>query len=417
MQASTQASGLTLDEFDEATLADWQAQVERDLKGKKTAADLVYQVEPGLELRAYYTREQASESLGDFHLWLAEQQSAREVQSVWELNVSSDAEADQALRHAAEFEVGKVLLRGSTLRSAYGVSVWHPGQGGIYTTTAWLNGKGPLPIESLLSAVEKQEPILLAGHYWADQGFAPSWQLSLALLALEELDRSFQNRGIATERWLPLCQISLGTSTEYLTEIAKIRAFRLLVGQWLAAKGMPPIYIPVWAYSARLTQSQVDLHTNLLRHSIEGLAAVVGGADYLVLAPHNARNPQVDTPMQALRWSAHILNLMKYEGRLGQVRDVAAGSWFAERLTLALAEKAWIQVQELSQASPSLSQAWEKVLPALSAQAMNDLASAYQTGNKVLVGSNKYPYQAEYTPKAPQQYETEEGGWGYYLEG
>ena len=91
-----------------------------------------------------------------------------------------------------------------------------------------------------------------------------------------------------------------------------------------------------------------DPYVNLLRGTIAGFAAGVGGADAVTVAPFDAALG-VSTPF-ARRVARNTQALLIQEAHVARVIDPAGGSWLVESLTDALARAAWAFFQELEAA-------------------------------------------------------------------
>ncbi|MGJ8560956.1 MAG: methylmalonyl-CoA mutase family protein [Litorimonas sp.] len=138
--------------------------------------------------------------------------------------------------------------------------------------------------------------------------------------------------------------------TDAHLNIVKLRAARRLYASIAEAYGIETASIPIHAItSLRMMQSQ-DAWTNMLRTMSAGFGAVTGGADYITVRPftetsaeHRRGNP---TPF-GYRIARNQQLLMMEESHIGQVRDVAYGSYFHERLTEDLAQLAWAKFQSI----------------------------------------------------------------------
>ncbi|GHA99592.1 hypothetical protein GCM10009069_22980 [Algimonas arctica] len=138
--------------------------------------------------------------------------------------------------------------------------------------------------------------------------------------------------------------------TDAHLNIVKLRAARRLYAAIAGAYGIDAASLPIHAItSLRMMQSQ-DAWTNMLRTMSAGFGAVAGGADYITVrpftetsAPQRRGNP---TPF-GYRIARNQQLLMMEESHIGQVRDVAYGSYFHERLTEDLAQLSWAKFQAI----------------------------------------------------------------------
>jgi methylmalonyl-CoA mutase len=119
----------------------------------------------------------------------------------------------------------------------------------------------------------------------------------------------------------------------YFVEIAKIRAFKLLWGNVLAAYGVEPMPPKVFASTTAQTFG-TDPNTNKIRTTTQAMSAVIGGAAMLTLQP----TENTDFGRRIARNVQHLLGMESY---LDKVVDPSAGSYYIETLTTKIAETVW----------------------------------------------------------------------------
>jgi methylmalonyl-CoA mutase len=182
---------------------------------------------------------------------------------------------------------------------------------------------------------------------------------------------------------------SVSVGTDYLTEIAKLRALRYLYRKITDAYALPAEQCQafVHAQSSRLYQSAHSPHTNLVRRTSEAMSAVVGGCDALSIEPHDAL---YDTPSDfSERIARNISLLLKNEALLDRVADPAAGAYYLELETQKLATAAWDLFLEIEQQG-GLVKAFEKnIIQEEIKKLWHSRVEEYHNG-RVLVGANKY---------------------------
>jgi len=142
-------------------------------------------------------------------------------------------------------------------------------------------------------------------------------------------------------------QISVGIGANYLFEIAKFRALRLLLDNILDAYGVEAgKQIRIKATSLFLNKSLEDPYTNLLRLTTEGMSAAIGGADIIHLQPYDAWSTDGASAF-AYRMSNNISNILKEESFFDKVVDAAGGTYAIEQATDKLAEAGWTFFQTI----------------------------------------------------------------------
>lgn len=140
-------------------------------------------------------------------------------------------------------------------------------------------------------------------------------------------------------------QLTTALSTSYFVEIAKLRALRLLWHNVLDAYGAPPGAPLIVTHLASETQGD-DPHTNMIKAGTQAMSAVIGGADRLYIRPAKFSLNEPTPPLHR-RIARNIQHLLRMESHLDRVIDPAAGSYYIEKLTEKLAERAWEQFQKL----------------------------------------------------------------------
>lgn len=179
----------------------------------------------------------------------------------------------------------------------------------------------------------------------------------------------------------------------YFVEIAKLRAARLLWATAVSAfapSDPGAAAIRVHVRTARANKSTCDAYTNLLRVTTEAMAAVIGGADTVVVEAHGF-DPHLATNVQ---------RILAEEAHLGAVADAAGGAYYVEALTDALAREAWALVQRVeAEGGYATAVAAGTVRQAIEAsRAARQKAVALR--RRTLVGVNNYPNLTEKQPAA-----------------
>lgn len=190
---------------------------------------------------------------------------------------------------------------------------------------------------------------------------------------------------------LPVETLGFAIGSNHFMEIAKLRAARLLWAGVAGAFGAGGA-VRVHARTAGENKTRFDAPVNLLRVTTEALSAVLGGCDSLTIAPcgfdaHLAENVQ------------HIL---REESHLDEVIDPAAGSYYLEALTEAVAAEAWALFQQIERDGGWAASVASGAIEAALASAREAKEKAVATRRRVLVGTNNYPNLSE---------RSTDGGW------
>ncbi|HRP89197.1 MAG TPA: methylmalonyl-CoA mutase family protein [Edaphocola sp.] len=213
-------------------------------------------------------------------------------------------------------------------------------------------------------------------------------QLAMAISHLqEELHNLSQRNSINLLRAI---EVEVASGTYFFEEIAKLRALRQLIALLLQQYGLAEVHVKIIAHSGKLQQAAFDIYNNLLRSTISGMAAVLGGCDALCISRFDEVNEKGNKPF-SLRMALNQQLIFKEESYLNSIADVANGSYFIEELTKNLAEKAWDVFKKIEQEGGCLQSFDNGTLQKRIQEEAKLLIEDYQIGKKLWVGINKYP--------------------------
>jgi methylmalonyl-CoA mutase len=189
-----------------------------------------------------------------------------------------------------------------------------------------------------------------------------------------------------------LLEFRHAATAEQFPTIAKLRAARRLWSRVTEACGTPlPPFQHAVASPTMLTRR--DPYVNLLRGTVAGFAAGVGGADAVTVLPFDDAIGRSD-PFSR-RIARNTQALLTDEAHLARVRDPAGGSWYVESLTASLARAAWAFFQELEAAGgvvAALDSGWlDERIAGVRGRRERDVA----TRRTPLTGVSEFPDLAE----------------------
>lgn len=222
-------------------------------------------------------------------------------------------------------------------------------------------------------------------------------ELTYTLGALTETLTRLLQQDLSLSNVLRHLQVTTAVSTSYFVEIAKLRALRLLVPQVVEAFAdangqtvdVTPADVFVQAHTSRRTETRYDPHMNLLRATTEAMAAVIGGSEVITVRPYDARIRPPDR--FGTRIARNVQLILKHEAHFDVVADPAAGSYYLERATDQLAQRAWSQFQKLESNGGILAALNEGIVQEEIAETAERRRETIDDRERVLVGTNHYP--------------------------
>jgi methylmalonyl-CoA mutase len=189
--------------------------------------------------------------------------------------------------------------------------------------------------------------------------------------------------------------VSIGR--DLFVEIAKLRALRHLWSHLQEACGVDQVRpIPIHAVTSLRTMTARDPWSNLLRGTAQTFAAVVGGAETITTLPFDSA---LGRPSRlAQRLAVNTQTILREESHLGRVADPAGGSWYVERMTRELAERAWSLVQTIEAGGGMRSCLVGGELARMLAETMARRRQAIARSDEPITGVSSYPLLDEQIP-------------------
>ncbi|WP_232668374.1 methylmalonyl-CoA mutase family protein [Pseudonocardia sp. TRM90224] len=179
-------------------------------------------------------------------------------------------------------------------------------------------------------------------------GASDAQELGFALAAGVAYLRALTDGGLDLDTAARLLEFRYAANAEQFPTIAKLRAARRLWSRVLEASGGAPAGQAQHAVASPVMLTRRDPYVNLLRGTVAGFAAGIGGADAVTVAPFDAAIG-ASTPFSR-RIARNTQALLVEEAHLARVIDPAGGSWFVESLTDELARAGWVFFQDIEAA-------------------------------------------------------------------
>lgn len=142
-------------------------------------------------------------------------------------------------------------------------------------------------------------------------------------------------------------ELKLAADADMFATMAKLRAARRVIWRVAQACGVADAAarMPLAVTTSARMGTRRDPWVNLLRATTATTAAILGGADAVTVLPFTWALGQPDA--FARRIARNTAIILDEESGLTRVADPAGGAWYLERLTDALAHKAWDALQEI----------------------------------------------------------------------
>jgi methylmalonyl-CoA mutase N-terminal domain/subunit len=190
-------------------------------------------------------------------------------------------------------------------------------------------------MEHCAEHIPAYKPISVSGYHIREAGSTAAQELAFTLadgFAYVELGLS---RGLDIETFAPGLSFFFDAHIDFFEEIAKFRAARRIWARWLrdvyGAKTDKAQWLRFHTQTAGVSLTAQQPDNNIVRTTVEALAAVLGGTNSLhtnaldeVLALPSAKAAQIAIRTQ---------QVLAEETGVGNVADPLGGSWYVEQLT------------------------------------------------------------------------------------
>ncbi len=246
-------------------------------------------------------------------------------------------------------------------------------------------------IEYTSKYMPKFNSISISGYHMQEAGATAVQELAFTLADGLEYVRSALDRGLKIDEFAGRLSFFWAIGMNFFMEVAKLRAGRLLwarmIQQFNPTKASS-MALRTHCQTSGVSLTEKDAYNNVVRTTIEAMAAVLGGTQSLHT---NALDEAIalPTPFSA-RIARNTQLIIQEETGIPNVIDPLAGSYYVESLTASLAEEAWKLIQEV-EALGGMTKAVESGMPKLRIEeAAARRQARIDRGDEVVVGVNKY---------------------------
>ena len=237
--------------------------------------------------------------------------------------------------------------------------------------------------------------ISISGYHMQEAGADSALELAYTLADGKEYIRTALAAGLGIDDFAPRLSFFWGVGMNFYMEIAKMRAARFLWAKIVDEFGPQnprSKMLRTHSQTSGWSLTEQDPYNNVVRTTIEAMAAVFGGTQSLHT---NALDEAIALPSEfAARIARNTQLILQEETGITDVVDPWGGSYMMESLTQKIADRAWELINEIEEAG-GMAQAIESGLPKLRIEESAARKQArIDQGEQVIVGVNKYQ-QAE----------------------
>ncbi|MDD7913367.1 methylmalonyl-CoA mutase [Polaribacter ponticola] len=242
----------------------------------------------------------------------------------------------------------------------------------------------------------KFNSISISGYHMQEAGATAEIELAYTLAdGLEYIKKGIE-AGMDIDTFAPRLSFFWAIGMDHFTEIAKMRAARMLwakIVKQFNPKNPKSLALRTHCQTSGWSLTEQDPFNNVARTTIEAMAAAFGGTQSLHT---NALDEAIALPTDfSARIARNTQIYLQQETHITKTVDPWAGSYYVEKLTEDIANKAWELMQEVDELG-GMTKAIEKGIPKMRIEeAAATKQAKIDSGRDVIVGVNKYQLKEE----------------------
>jgi methylmalonyl-CoA mutase len=237
----------------------------------------------------------------------------------------------------------------------------------------------------------KFNSISISGYHMQEAGATAVQELAFTLADGMEYVRAARAKGLEVDAFAPRLSFFFAIGMNFFMEVAKLRAARLLwhrIMDGFGAKSPKSKMLRTHCQTSGVSLTEQDPYNNVVRTTIEAMAAVLGGTQSLHT---NSFDEAIALPTDtSARIARNTQLVIAEETGITNVADPLGGSYYVEALTQELADAAWALIEEV-EGLGGMTMAVAEGMPKRRIQeASAARAASVDRGETVIVGVNRY---------------------------
>ncbi len=242
----------------------------------------------------------------------------------------------------------------------------------------------------------KFNSISISGYHMQEAGATCDIELAYTLADGLEYIRKGLDAGMDIDTFAPRLSFFWAIGMNHFMEIAKMRAARMLWAKLVkqfSPKNNKSLALRTHCQTSGWSLTEQDPFNNVARTCIEATAAAFGGTQSLHT---NALDEAIALPTDfSARIARNTQIFLQEETKITKTVDPWAGSYYVEKLTHDIAQKAWEHIEEVEELG-GMTKAIEAGIPKLRIEeAAARKQARIDSGQDIIVGVNKYRLDKE----------------------
>jgi len=405
-------------EFPATSATEWKDQLTKDLKGEPYE-DLIWKNENGFNIQPFYTKEdlkQNYEPVFTHANWEIcvhkENLNSKEINE--QLIADLNRGASSISINCKDIDLGVALkdIQLNYIQSTFVVNENNATTLNKYLESAYnlndlncslipegLKNEAELKnwqkVISLFEAHKNVKTISVDALAFHNQNCLAYYEVAIILSALNEY---LQTEKKSSANFV----IKTGVNSDYFLQIAKLRAIRRL---WAVLRTEYNLKndLHLIVETSLTNKSVSDKYTNLLRTTVEAMAAVAGGCNELIVTEFDTLF--TENKKLSSRMAINQQLILKDESYLDKMADIGCGSYYIENITDAIATKA-LETFKRFEKEGGYFKCIEKNIFSTEIKTQSDQRNElFKTAKQLAIGVNKFKNEKETITLSKQKME------------
>jgi methylmalonyl-CoA mutase len=242
----------------------------------------------------------------------------------------------------------------------------------------------------------KFNSISISGYHMQEAGATADLELAYTLSDGLEYIKTGIASGMSIDDFAPRLSFFWGIGMNHFMEIAKMRAARMIWAKMVNQfnpKNPKSLALRTHCQTSGWSLTEQDPYNNVARTCIEAMAAAFGGTQSLHT---NALDEAIALPTDfSARIARNTQIYLQEEIGITKVIDPWAGSYYVEKLTQDIAQRAWGHIEEIQELG-GMASAIEAGVPKMRIEeAAARKQARIDSGKDIIVGVNRYQLEKE----------------------
>jgi methylmalonyl-CoA mutase, N-terminal domain len=242
--------------------------------------------------------------------------------------------------------------------------------------------------------------ISISGYHMREAGATAAQELAFTLADAIAYVEAAVERGLDVDDFAGRLSFFFAAWSELFEEVAKFRVARrmwaTIMRDRFGATNPKSLLCRFHVQTAGSSLTAQSIDNNVVRTTIQALAAVLGGAQSLHT---NSRDEALALPTEeAARLALRTQQILAYEAGVTETPDPLAGSYYVESLTNELEAAAWAYLDEIESLGGTLAAIERGFQQREIQEAAYRVQRAVDSGDQVVVGVNKFRDDEVSTP-------------------